>query len=158
MSPPTTDRAIAVRCAVVILAVLVGGCVGVDAPSLAPRAIERPVAERTPPPVAEPSAADLARIAALEAKAQAGNAAFERALPQTRTVAAPQSDAWAIAQSRISAADLARAPTLDALTALDALITSTLTAQADAGAAQDARTRIQSLVDRQNTRIDALSH
>lgn len=146
------------RILVLTAPVMIGACAyGVDAPSLAPRAIERPAAERELPQPSAISPAVLARISVLTEQAQRGEVAFQAAIPKVRVNAPPQSDAWSIAQSAISAADLARAPTLDALAALDALVTATFSAQSDPTAVEAARAQVQTVVDRQNARLDALT-
>ena len=147
------------RISVLLAPLALAACAGaVDAPSLLPRDAEKPVAAApapAPPPPADPTLAG--KLAALTDQARRGDTAFTAALPRTRSEAAPQTDAWALAQGAVSAADLARGPTLDALQGLDALVSETLAAERDAGAVAAARAEVQAMVDGQNARLAAVT-
>jgi hypothetical protein len=108
-----------------------------------------------PPPVAANSA-QAALIARLIDQAERGNADFERILPAASTNAAPQSEAWIAAQNARSAVDIARGPTLDALSALDAAIGEAIDKGQDTSALTAARVEVQAISDRQSAKLDAL--
>lgn len=132
----------------------------VDAPSLAPRPAEAfDVDAPAPPPpllvAANPDQAAL--IAKLVAEARQGDTAFEKTLPDAVTTAVPMSEAWIAAQTARSAAEVARIPTLDALAAIDVAIGDAIGKGQDAEALVVARTKIQTLADRQSLKLDALS-
>ncbi len=140
--------------------VLLSACAGVvDAPSLLPRAAESADIDAPAPPAPPPVAADAAQaalIARLIDQAKRGNADFEKILPTASTNAAPQSEAWIAAQNARSAVDIARGPTLDALSALDAAIGGAVDKGQDTAALTAARGEVQAIYDRQGVRLDAL--
>ncbi len=132
----------------------------VDAPSLLPRAAEQadvdaPSRAPSPPAAADPAQASL--IARLLTQARDGDAAFVRALPAATISAAPQTEAWIAAQNARSAVDVARGPTLDALSALDAAIGDAIDKGQDTTALAAARTEVQAIYDRQTARLAQLS-
>jgi hypothetical protein len=141
--------------------VLLSACAQtVDAPSLLPRAaemteVDMPAAPPPPPPVADPAQSSL--IARLLDQAKAGDAAFAKALPAAATSAPPQSEAWIAAQNALSAVEIARAPALDALSALDAAIAEANDKGGDPAPLIAARSEVQAIYDRQSAKLDALS-
>jgi hypothetical protein len=142
------------------LPMLLAACAqSVDAPSLLPRPaetaeVDAPATAAAPPVSADP--AQAAMIARLLDQAKRGDAAFQRALPAAATSAPKLSEAWIAAQNARSAVDIARGPTLDALSALDAAIGNAIDKGQDAAALAAARTEVQSIYDRQSTKLDAL--
>ena len=99
-------------------------------PSLAPRPIERALAEETLRTPSETIAADadaklVEQVAGFVAEARGGQSAFAAALPGARASAAASGDAgsenWIEAQQAISRLESARAPTVAALAELDRL-------------------------------------
>ena len=121
-----------------LLIAIASACAGPGGPppSLLPRAaeaidprvpVERPLNDR---PV---TAALAAKRAALISQAREGDAAFRPALARAEELAsragAAQSDSWAVAQEALSAAIAERAPTVRALTDIDALGADRLQAQ-----------------------------
>ena len=136
-------------------------CAGsVDAPSLLPRPAESADIDApspVPPPPVAADAVQSALIARTVARAKAGDAAFTNALPAARTNAPPQSDAWIAAQNARSAVDIARGPTLDALSALDAAIGEAIDKGQDTAALATARAEVQAIYDRQSEQLDALN-
>lgn len=146
------------RIPILVLPLALAACAtAIDAPSLLPREAEKPVATAPapPPPPADPALAG--KLAALTDQAQRGDTAFESTLPRTRSEAVPRSDSWALAQGAVSAADLARGPTLDALRGLDTLVSETLAAEQDVAAVLASRTKVQAIVDRQNAKLAAVT-
>ena len=137
-------------------------------PSLQPRAaeqvdprlpVERPINERPVSPGLQ------ARLSALIADAQSGNAAFDAAASQAERLAAsagaPQSDGWVAAQQALSGAIAARRPVTEALAEIDALGANALQAQGglapnDLAAIQQAASTVGNLDKRQAERIDAI--
>lgn len=120
------------RLALIGIATLPGCASVADAPSLAPRAVELRRSAVAPAPVenSTASAALAARIATLQAGAAQAEAAFRReerviaGLPELRR--APNgSDRWVVFQTRLSALEVARHATRDALDAIEALIRTT---------------------------------
>ncbi len=102
----------------------------VNAPSLAPRAIEKkpidlPAATSEAVAPVDPGLA--ARIAPLVASAQAGDRAFAHQRVETEQAiakaagAAHGDEAWIVAQQSISALDAARSPVRDSVAAIEAL-------------------------------------
>jgi hypothetical protein len=131
----------------------------IDAPSLLPRPaesadVDAPAAAPPPPTPGDPAQAAI--IAKLLDQARQGDAAFQRALPGASTNAAPLSEAWIAAQNARSAVDIARGPTLDALSSLDAAIGEAIDKGQDTAALAAARTEVQSIYDRQSAKLDAL--
>ncbi len=148
-----------------LAALLVGACATPDAglyPSLERRAIERRASVPPAPPVVavpEPVSATLsAALAALEADAVRGEAAFRAALPAARAARAggeaTGSEAWAQANVALSRLDAARAPTLLALAELDRLGLDSEGAALEAVAALQAR--VAALVAGQRAVLDEL--
>lgn len=98
-------------------------------PSLRPRAFEAagPAGAPVPPPPPAPPAraAVVAQADALAARATAGQRAFARELPATRTALAragePDSESWIAAQQALSVLDASRVDTVTAMAELDAL-------------------------------------
>lgn len=142
-------------------ALLLSGCAKtIDAPSLLPRTAERedvdaPSPAATPPIPANATQAML--ITKLLEQANDGHAAFLQALPAATTNAAPQSEAWIAAQNARSAADLARGPTLDALSTLDTAIGDAIEKGQDTAALAAARTEVQAIYDVQTARLAELT-
>ena len=140
--------------------VMLAACVsGVDAPSLLPRPaesadIDAPAPAATPPTPAD--AAQTALIGKLLDQARQGEAAFMKALPSATVSAPPQSEAWIAAQNARSAVEIARAPTLDALSGLDTAIGDAIDKGQDTAALATARAEAQAIYDRQSARLDAL--
>ena len=146
--------------ALLTLVLLLGACASsIDAPSLGIRAaenedIDAPAAAAVPPVPAD--ATQQALIDRLLALARRGDAGFDRALPNASVNAPPQSEAWILAQNARSAVEIARGPTLDALSGLDAAIGDAIDRGQDTAALAAARAEVQSMYDRQATRLDAL--
>jgi hypothetical protein len=144
-----------------LAALMLSACVKtIDAPSLLPRAAERedvdaPSAVAMPPVAADVTQAAL--IAKLLNQAKDGDAAFLRALPAAATHAAPQSEAWIVAQNARSAADVARGPTLDALAALDTAIGDAIDKGQDTTALAATRTEVQAIYNGQTARLAELT-
>lgn len=124
------------RLAALAAALALSGCATgdvADYPSLAQRPVERqanvPPAPTAVVAVPEPVSATLAEaIRALAGDADRGEAAFQSALGEARTVAgagrgaAVGSEAWAQAQMSVSRLEAARGPTTLALAELDRLV------------------------------------
>lgn len=152
-------------------ALLICGCSsrGMHAPSLAPRAAEtvdpRLPVERTL--TSKPADSALRqKLAALIGQAQQGDVAFRAALGPAERAAnaagAPRSEGWIAAQEALSALEAARAPTAQAMSAVDALAGDRLHAAGDIGASDqaaiaDASASIRAIDDRQTARIRALN-
>jgi hypothetical protein len=105
------------------------------------------------------------QLAQLVAQAHDGDAAFGPVAEQARALAeaagAPQSEGWIAAQEGLSAAVAARAPTANALGAIDALGATTLQTQGglapnDLAAIQDAATQVGAIDRRQAETIAAI--
>ena len=99
-------------------------------PSLAPRPVEKAMAESEEEPAVRPVPDDPqlpARIAAFVEAGRRGQAAFEAALPEARAAvgrAGPSgSDSWIAAQQAISRLETTRATIANALSELDAYAT-----------------------------------
>jgi hypothetical protein len=97
-----------------------------DFPSLAPRPIEKALAESEEEPAPQPPADDPQLPARLDAFVQAGRrgqAAFEAALPAARAAVAragaPGSDSWVEAQQALSRVEAGRAAVAGALSDLN---------------------------------------
>ncbi|UVO53417.1 hypothetical protein [Sphingomonas sp. SUN039] len=148
------------KIAAVLPFILISACAGVvDAPSLLPRTAENADIDAPAPPPVRPVATDAgqaALIVRLIDQAKQSNVAFERALPAASTNAPPQSEAWIAAQNARSAVDVARGPTLDALSALDVAIGEAIDKGQDTTALTAARTEVQAIYDRQGAKLDAL--
>jgi hypothetical protein len=148
------------KSALLFVPVLLSACAqSVDAPSLLPRAgemadIDAPAAPPPAAPIADPAQAAL--IAKLLDQAKQGNAAFEQALPAAATSAPPQSEAWIAAQNARSGVEIARTPTLDALSALDTAIAAATDKGKDPAPLIAARSEVQTIYDRQTAKLDAL--
>jgi len=144
-----------------LVALLLSACARtIDTPSLLPRAAEQGDVDAPSPAPSPPAAADPAQATLIDRllrQAKEGDAAFVRALPAATTSAAPQSEAWITAQNARSAADVARGPTLDALSALDAAIGDATDKGQDTAALAAARTEVQAIYDRQAARLAGLS-
>jgi hypothetical protein len=158
------------RWAALLSITLLSGCssAGGPYPSLQPRAaeqvdprlpVERPINDR---PV---SSGLQARLNALVADAQSGNAAFDAAASEAERLAAsagaPQSDGWVAAQQALSGAIGARRPVTEALAEIDALGANALQAQGglapnDLAAIQQAASTVGNFDKRQAERIDAI--
>lgn len=147
--------------ALLLPATLLGGCMTkIDAPSLLPRPVEatRPddLPATSPPASVDP--AQLALATLLSAQARAADTQFNRALPAGTKSGAQGSDAWILAQSARSAAEIARAPALDALTDIDGAIAAATDRGQDVTPLLQARGEIQAIVDRQTARLDAIGN
>ncbi len=139
----------------------------VNAPSLAPRPVEKlPIA--LPAEVSEPAVPadpDLAdRIAPLVAQAQAGDQAFARQRGATDAAVAKAagagqgSEAWIVAQQALSALDTARGPVRDAAASIDAMRAEPANAGSGNRAAIDAAAAtIEALDDAEAAAVAALS-
>ncbi len=110
---------------------VLGGCAAAaDHPSLAPRPIEKIMAQPATPEIApnEPAPAADARIAPLLAAARDGDARFTDQVAATRALAAAAggaaagSEAWVQAEQAITRLDALRAPVTKPLAELDALV------------------------------------
>ena len=149
------------KIALLLAALLLSACVKtIDAPSLLPRAAEKEDVDVPSPAPAPPVAADAAQamlIATLLKQAKDGDAAFQRALPAATTRAAPQSEAWIAAQNARSAVDVARGPTLDALSAFDTAIGDAIDKGQDTTALAAARSEVQGIYDGQAARLAELT-
>ena len=147
-----------------ILSILCGpilsGCAhSVDAPSLLPRPAETADIDTPAPAPAPPTPADAAQstlIIKLLDQARRGNTAFEQALPSATVNAPPQSEAWIAAQNARSAVEVARGPTLDALSGLDAAIGDAIDKGQDTAALAVARNEVQAIYDRQSAKLESL--
>lgn len=151
-------------------------------PSLSPRAAEYELAGRAVPPCiggsaaaglpqgasgpaqAAPDAQLGAELTRLLDQARRGQAEFDKILPGARTrvarAGALGSDAWVTAQQDVSRLEAARAPTVDALAALEALVLarSSLGAnEADRLSAIAAANEVRRLAEAQQAEIDRLS-
>lgn len=152
------------KAALLILSILSGptlsGCTqSVDAPSLLPRPAEIADIDAPAPAPAPPTPADAAQntlIIKLLDQARIGNAAFEKALPSATVNAPPQSEAWILAQNARSAVEVARGPTLDALSALDSAIGDAIDKGQDTAALAVARNEVQTIYDRQTAKLESL--
>ena len=124
---------------------LVSACAStVEAPSLAPRSAEAADIDRPAPAPTPPQPADAAQ------------ASFIAKMIDLR--AAPQTEAWIVAQNARSAAESARGPTLDALTNLDTEIGIAIDKGQDTAALVAARGEVQAIYNHQAAELDALSH
>jgi len=137
-------------------------------PSLQPRAaeqidprlpVERPMNDRPA------TAALTARLDALVADAQSGNAVFDAAMSEAERLAAsagaPQSDSWVAAQEALSAAVAARRPVAEALSEIDAIGANALQTQGglapnDLAAIQQAGAKVGGIDRRQAERLQAV--
>lgn len=139
-------------------------------PSLAKRPVESRDRSVTVAPV-EPAAPDPGLVEAvenLEAKATAGDVAFNQELSRSKQAvadandAAPVSENWVVAQEAISALDAARYESVAALATLDTLHVDHMNnpdgarASADMATIDPARARVLAMVDAQNDALDAL--
>lgn len=158
------------RAAILLPLAILGACSssGGPVPSLQPRAaeridprvaVERPMNDRPVTP------ALAVRLAALVAQARSGDSAFGAAADQAQLLAAsgaaPRSEGWIAAQEAISAAVAARAPTANALGAIDALGADALQTQGglapnDLAAIHAAASEVGALDNRQAERIDEI--
>lgn len=113
---------------VLVLAASACAAPAVDPPSLAPRAAEA-IDPRVPVPEPEISAAPdpqlVARLNALVAEAEAGDAAFRAVIGEARRLAEsagePQSESWVVAQQALSTAIAARSPVTRAMGEIDSI-------------------------------------
>lgn len=144
----------------ILSAPTLSGCTqSVDAPSLLPRQAETADIDASAPAPAPPTPADatqLTQITKLLDQARQGEAAFEKALPSATVNAPPQSEAWILAQNARSAVEVARGPTLDALSALDTAIGDAIDKGQDTAALAVARTEVQAIYDRQSAKLESL--
>ncbi len=164
-------------------AVLLSGCTAQGPfPSLSPRAAEYELAGRPVPPCiggsaaaglptggsgaaqAAPDAQLGAELARLLDQARGGQAEFDKILQGVRNqvsrAGASESDAWVTAQQDVSRLEAARAPTVDALAALEALVLarSNLGAnEADRVSAIAAAEEVRRLSEGQQAEINRLS-
>lgn len=142
-------------------ATLLSGCITkIDAPSLLPRPVEATRPDDVPP-APPPTAVDPTQVALatkLTTQATAADAAFNRALPAGVKSGPQGSEAWITAQSARSAAEIARAPTLDALTELDTAISAATDRGQDVTPLLKARGDVQAIVDRQTARLDSIGN
>jgi hypothetical protein len=159
--------AVALPAASILLAVSAAGCAPRgDFPSLAPRPVERQLAEEQPAvPAPEPPAdpALAARVSELVGRARAGDAAFTTALAAARSATsragAAGSDSWIAAQSAISRVEAVRADLVTALAELDRLgieRASQPTSGADREMVRAAQAEVQATADRQHEQLEAL--
>jgi hypothetical protein len=136
-------------------------------PSLAPRPIEKALAdsdEAPPPPPLPDDAALPARMQALIDEARRGESDFAAALPSARAAAgkagAEGSDSWIEAQQALSRVEAARAVTVGALADLDALILEQArdkgASDADLERMRVATAAVQEVADRQQAEIARL--
>lgn len=136
-------------------------------PSLAPRPIEQaanaPVAPPAAPVVTGDPALD-ARVAALLADAERGEADFRARLPDSCAAwerganAAEGSEAWIAAQTALSALGSARDPTVAALSDLDALVLERMQQSGvDLSGLIAAEERVGAMAQAQRDAMDALS-
>lgn len=140
---------------------LLTACISkIDAPSLLPRPVEATRPDDLPPTTAPVSSdpAQAALAARLIEQAKAADAAFDKAFPAGQRSGPQGSEAWIAAQSARSAAEIARAPALDGLTALDIAIATATDKGQDPEALIAAHREVQSIVDRQNQRLEALGN
>lgn len=141
----------------------IAGCAPKGAfPSLAPRPVEK-LGMDEPLRVAAPVAEDPAlikRVAELLATARRGQRDFEASLPAARSGGAPMgSEAWVQAQQALSALEASRTPTLTALADLDALRAeraSLPTSPADYQALLEAVEAVTILARTQQQQVDSL--
>ena len=160
------------RAAILLPLAILGACSssGGPVPSLQPRAaeridprvaVERPMNDRPVTP------ALAGRLAELVVQAKSGDAAFGAVAEQARRLAdsagAPKSESWIAAQEALSAAVAARAPTANALGAIDALGASNLQTQGglapnDLAAIQSAAAEVGALDRRQAEAIAAIQN
>jgi hypothetical protein len=161
---------------------LLGACAAQEPfPSLSPRAAEYELAGQPVPPcvggsaaggipagstaVQSPPDAQLgAELARLLDQARRGQAEFDKLLPGARTRVARAgssgSDAWVTAQQDVSRLEAARAPTVDALAALEALVLARSNLggyEADRLSAIAAADEVRRLAEGQQAEIDRLS-
>ena len=151
-------------------------------PSLSPRAAEYELAGRPVPPCiagsdaagGTPAAGTAAQnppdpqlgaeLARLLDQARRGQAEFDKILPGARSqvgrAGATGSDAWVTAQQDVSRLEAARAPTVDALAALEALVLARSNSGAnetDRLSAIAAAEEVRRLADGQQAEIDRLT-
>ncbi|MGZ8997427.1 MAG: hypothetical protein ACXW2T_01090 [Allosphingosinicella sp.] len=136
-------------------------------PSLAPRPIEKAMAdsEEVPAQTEAPDDAGLpARIEALAAQARRGDAEYRAVLPEAREAAAKAgpsgSDSWIVAQQALSRLEAARSTTGSALADLDALAMAEASARplspADRERLNSATRDAEALAERQRSEIAKL--
>ena len=145
----------------------------VDAPSLGKRAVEdldfeTPVAVAAADPVVALPPTIAGSVEEARAKSMAAHSSFEKDLPAVRSRvgaaggAARESEAWVVAQTALAGLEVARAPSVEALSDLDRLYIaqadSELTENRIGGAAIIATVRAQvaDQVEQQATAIAAL--
>ncbi len=151
-------------------------------PSLSPRAAEYELAGRPVPPCigsgtaaggaqaasgpaqTAPDAQLRAELTRLLDQARRGQAEFDEILPGARTrvarAGASGSDGWVTAQQDVSRLEAARAPTVDALAALEALVLARSNPdanEADRMSAIAAAEQVRRLAEGQQAEIDRLS-
>lgn len=128
-------------------------------PSLLPRPIEanRPddVAVSPSPVQADPAEAEM--ISKLLDQARLANDKFDQALLAVTKSGSPGSEMWIKAESARSVAEIARAPGLDALTALDAAMARAIDSGRNPDTFMSARREVQAMADRQAAQLEALS-
>jgi hypothetical protein len=150
-------------------AALLAGCAAEGPfPSLAPRAVERQLANEqppAPPPIIPSDPATAGRIRDLVAAAREGDGAFRSALAAARPAVggagAAGSESWVAAQQAVSRAQAARAPTVNALADLDSLAVRLAAArpaasQADIANAVAAVETVQAIADAQEDALGGL--
>ena len=135
----------------------VPACIGGSAAAVLPPAGRGPA-------LAAPDARLGAELTRLIDQARRGQAEFDEILPGARTrvarAGASGSDAWITAQQDVSRLEAARAPTVDALAALDALVLARSDLggnEADRLSAVAAADEVRRLAEGQNAEIDRLS-
>jgi hypothetical protein len=138
----------------------------VNAPSLAPRAIEKqpidlPAAEGEPMTPADPALAG--RIAPLVAAAHEGDRAFARQRIETEAAIAKAAgtaqggEAWIVAQQSLSALDATRAPVRDAVASIEAIRSEPANAaRGNRVAIEDAAGTIEAVDDAEASVVAAL--
>ena len=147
--------------AAVLLPMILAACADqVNAPSLLPRPVE---ANRPDDPVPAPEATALTPaqqtdITRLSTQARTADTEFAKAIGGANPSAPRGSEAWIAAQASRSAAEVARGPALDALTALDDAIAKATSEGRDPTPYAIARAEIQRLVDAQARRLETFSN
>jgi len=149
----------------ILVLLSLGGCTAVDAPSLAPRAVEKVPIGAPEPYVEETGTADpvlAGRLAPLVAQAEAGHRDFtagQQDVEKAVAAAGPSgSEKWILAQQALSALDGKRLPLQDVATKLDAIrFEPANAAPGNRQAIEEAATRIQALIDEEAATMQRLA-
>ena len=158
------------RSLTLIAGIALAGCTqsSTKYPSLLPRPIEaqslnEPVPSPAPSPAATPDAALDAKVAAIRSGAEDNGRRFATAAQDAEAKVAVArgvkegSDAWLEAQIALSGLEALRAPSLDALQALEALaIERDAAGQSSYPPLDDAVARVEALATAQQQRIETL--